>query len=142
MRALWALHVTKGLNEAELLAQLKNPSEHVRAWAIQLLCEEQAPSVAALAIFEQLAKDEPSAKVRLNLASALQRMPLAARWPIVTHLAAREEDNPDHNIPLMVWYGIEPAIAADRKAALTLMRNSMLKTLREFIPRRLGGGDE
>ena len=142
LRALWALHVTKGLNEAELLTQLNNPSEHVRAWAIQLLCEDQAPSAATLAIFEQLAKDEPSAKVRLFLASALQRMPLAARWPIVTHLAAREEDNTDHNIPLMVWYGIEPAIAADRKAALALMRSSKLKTLREFIPRRLGGGDE
>jgi putative membrane-bound dehydrogenase-like protein len=142
LRALWALHVTKGLSETELLGQLKNPSEHVRAWAIQLLCEEQAPSAATLVIFEQLAKDEPSAKVRLYLASALQRMPLAARWPIVTNLAAREEDNTDHNIPLMVWYGIEPAIAVDRKAALALMRSSKLNTLREFIPRRLGGGDE
>ncbi len=142
LRALWALHVTKGLTEEAALEQFHNKSEHVRAWAIQLLCESQAPSAAVLAEFEHLAETEESAKVRLFLAAALQRMPVAARWPIVNKLVLHEQDDTDHNIPLMVWYGIEPAIASDRKAALTLMRTTKLRKLRDFIPRRLGGGDE
>jgi hypothetical protein len=109
---------------------------------IQLLGETQNPSAAVLAAFEAMSKADESAKVRLFLASALQRMPLAARWPIANNLADHEEDNTDHNIPLMVWYGIEPAIPQDRKAALALMKSTKLRKLRDFIPRRLGGGDE
>jgi len=77
--------------------------------------------------------------VRLYLASALQRMPLDARWPIATELAQHADDNKDHNLPLMLWYGIEPAVAADRKKALTLMKASKIERLREFIPKRIGG---
>jgi len=139
LRALWTLHVTKGLSEKLALAQLKRESPYVRAWAIQLLCEEQKPSAAALAEFVRLARNDPSPVVRLYLASALQRMPLDARWPIATELAQHADDNKDHNLPLMLWYGIEPAVAADRKKALTLMKASKIERLREFIPKRIGG---
>lgn len=139
LRALWTLHATKGLSEELALAQLKRDSEYVRAWTIELLCEEKNPSAAALAEFARLAKDDPSPTVRLYLASALQRMPLDARWPIATALAQHAEDNQDHNLPLMLWYGIEPAAAKDRKKALTLMRESKIERLREFIPKLIGG---
>lgn len=139
LRALWTLHVTKGMTEELALAQLKRESEYLRAWTIQLLCEEQKPSAAALAEFARLAKDDPSPVVRLYLASALQRMPLDARWPIATALSQHADDNKDHNLPLMLWYGIEPAVAADRKQALTLMKASKIDRLREFIPKRIGG---
>ncbi len=36
LRALWALHVTDGLTEPELLDLLKNDSEYVRSWAVYL----------------------------------------------------------------------------------------------------------
>src|SRR5262249_6598605 len=39
LRALWALHVTGGLVSKQMQALLDDPSEHVRAWSIQLLCE-------------------------------------------------------------------------------------------------------
>jgi putative membrane-bound dehydrogenase-like protein len=139
LRALWTLHVTKGLTETLALAQLKRASEYVRAWTIQLLCEEQNPSPAVLAEFARLAQQDPSPVVRLYLASALQRMPVDARWPIATALAAHAEDNADHNLPLLLWYGIEPAVAKDRKQALTLMKASKIDRLREFIPKRIGG---
>lgn len=139
LRALWTLHVTKGLTESLALAQLKRTSEYVRAWTIQLLCEEQNPSAAVLAEFARLAQQDSSPVVRLYLASALQRMPVDARWPIATALAAHAEDNADHNLPLLLWYGIEPAVAKDRKQALTLMKASKIDRLREFIPKRIGG---
>jgi hypothetical protein len=39
LRALWALHVTGGLKERDLLALLDHPEEFIRAWSIQLQLE-------------------------------------------------------------------------------------------------------
>jgi putative membrane-bound dehydrogenase-like protein len=39
LKALWTLHVTRSIGENELLGLLKDSDEYVRAWAIQLLCE-------------------------------------------------------------------------------------------------------
>ena len=44
LRAMWALHVTGGLTEADLLALLDDDSEYVRGWAITLLVEGAQPS--------------------------------------------------------------------------------------------------
>src|SRR5690606_5792360 len=55
LRAMWALHVTGGFSEAQLLETLNHNDEYVRAWAIQLLCEDKAPSAAALEKFNSMA---------------------------------------------------------------------------------------
>src|SRR5262249_55565213 len=80
LRALWALHVTGGLDGSRLIALLEDRSEHVRAWAIQLLCEDCKPPSEALTKFAKLAAEDPSAVVRLALASALQRLPSEKGW--------------------------------------------------------------
>src|SRR5262249_46042113 len=80
LRALWALQVIGGLDAVRLQALLDDPAEHVRAWAIQLLCESAAPSATALEKFASLAKTDPSPVVRLYLSAALQRLPMEERW--------------------------------------------------------------
>ena len=56
-------------------------SEHVRAWAVQLLCENgDAARRRRWRSSRELAKSDPSPVVRLYLASALQRLPLEQRW--------------------------------------------------------------
>ena len=42
LRALWALHVTGGLDHERLAVLLKHSDEYLRAWAIQLLCDDSA----------------------------------------------------------------------------------------------------
>ena len=81
LRALWALHGTQGLTEALALETLKSPMEFVRAWTIQLVCEDGAPTAAELAEFARMARDDASPVVRLYLASAAQRIAVAQRWP-------------------------------------------------------------
>ena len=39
--------------------------------------------------------------------------------------------------PLLLWYGIEPAIAENSTAAIKLVAVSKIPKLRQFIPRRL-----
>ncbi|MFN0078797.1 MAG: PVC-type heme-binding CxxCH protein [Prosthecobacter sp.] len=75
--------------------------------------------------------------VRLHLASALQRLPLAARWPIATALAKRAEDANDRQQPLMIWYGIEPAVAAEPMKGVELIREAKIPTVRRLVARRI-----
>jgi putative membrane-bound dehydrogenase-like protein len=142
LRALWALHVTHGLTETLLLTQLKSPLEYLRSWSITLLAEGGTASPAVLGEFARLAHEDPSPLVRLHLASALQRLPVGSRWAVAEALCAHEEDNQDHNLPLMYWYAIEPAVPADPARGLLLAQTSKIDVVREFIPRRLGTSTE
>ena len=137
LRAVWALHSTGGLTEALALSALKAKSEYVRAWTIQLACEDGKPGGALLAEFARLAKEDPSPVVRLYLASAAGRIEVAKRWPILTGLASHAEDAKDRNIPLVLWYAAEPAVAADIAQAAELLGSCKIPKVQEFITRRM-----
>jgi putative membrane-bound dehydrogenase-like protein len=136
LRALWALHVTGGLDAARLQALLDDPAEHVRSWAIQLLCENANVSRPAIAKFAALSASDPSPVVRLALASALQRVPAEARWGIARGLCSHAEDAVDANLPLMNWYGIEPLVPADPPRAFELAVAGEIPLIRQFVARR------
>jgi hypothetical protein len=137
LRALWALHVTGGASEAWLTKQLEHPNEHVRWWAIRLLTEEKKASPALLTRFATMAKEDKSPFVRLGLASALQRLPVDSRWEIAEALLSHEEDSADKDLPLMIWYGIEPVVGADKGKAAQLLSKCKLPQVRQFIARRM-----
>ena len=141
LRAMWALHITGGLTAAQLTAALDDADEYIRSWAIQLLCEDQNPPPTALQRFAQLAVSDPSAVVRLYLAAALQRLAHPQRWEIATALVAHAEDAEDHNLPQMLWFGIEPLVAAEPARALALARHSRIPQIARFVARRLVDAD-
>jgi putative heme-binding domain-containing protein len=115
---------------------LGDPEPHVRAWAIQLLAEDRAPSAAALAKFVQLARDDRSPVVRLYLASALQRLNHSDRWSIAGELMMHAEDAGDHNLPKMTWLGVEPLVAENPAQALDYASRASIPLLAQFIARR------
>ena len=137
LRALWALSVTSGLDAKHLRLLLQDSDEHLRSWAVRLI-GDAAPVASKLAErLAELARDDPSPLVRVTLASVLQRLPLHQRWPIVEGLVSHAEDADDDNIPLMIWYGMEPLVAADKPRALTLVVNTKIPLLRRLIARRV-----
>ena len=140
LRALWALRVTGNLDEKKLEGLLQDSSEHLRAWAIQLLCENKKPSKGARAEFERMAHEDKSPLVRLYLASAMQRLLLKQRVPVLAHLLAHTEDKDDQNLPLMYWYATEPVVAADRVAAVKLLTACQIPKVRQFITHRMATG--
>ena len=85
----------------------------------------------------RLAKGDSTPLVRLRVAGALQRVPLESRWPILTTLAANAQDAGDQNLPLMIWYAAEPAVAADAAQATNLLADCKIPKLTEFIARRM-----
>ncbi len=87
--------------------------------------------------FSKLAEKSDSGLVRLHVASLLQRLPLASRWPIATALAQRAEDANDRQQPLMIWYGIEPSVAADPMRGVELIASAKIPTVRRLVARRI-----
>ncbi|AYN69250.1 dehydrogenase [Euzebyella marina] len=136
LRALWTLHATEGLTEAELGELLEQKDEYIRSWAIQLLAEKKEVSTSILKKFESLAKNDSSPLVRLYLTSAMMRLDLEKRWGVLEALSVREEDAEDHNIPLMLWYATEPLAEINPKRALALSMRSKMPNLLPYMIRR------
>jgi hypothetical protein len=87
-----------------------------------------------------MAYEDKSPLVRLYLASAMQRLPLKQRVPVLAHLLANTEDKHDQNLPLIYWYATEPVVAADRIAAVKLLTACKIPQVRQFITRRMATG--
>src|SRR5437879_6163577 len=167
LRALWTLYTIGALDEAFLRAQLRHPDEHVRTWAIRFLTDDwpldtvmsQRPvgkseilpqggtkseieqslvtSAATLKELVRVAKTDASGLVRLALASTLQRLPVSQRADLAAALLARTEDANDHNLPLLIWYGLIPVADADPAALAKLATKAELPMTRKLIARRL-----
>jgi putative heme-binding domain-containing protein len=137
LRLLWALHATRGVTEDISLAQLDSPHEYVRAWAVQLACEERSPSSKQRERFVRMADSDPSPVVRLYLASAVQRIEPETGWALSQRLALKKQDAGDPNLPYLVWYGMEPIVPVRPDASLALARRTEIDLLSRFIVRRM-----
>jgi putative membrane-bound dehydrogenase-like protein len=142
LRAMWTLHQTGGFTEKELINSLADKDQYVRAWSIQLLCEDMKPSSEALAKFKSMAKSDPSPVVRLYLAAAMQRVPTSEKWAIAGSLLQHAEDEKDHNLPKMLWYGIEPLFSGSPDQFLQLATGSKLSFVTQNIARRAVDGNQ
>ena len=148
LRAMWGLHML-GLAKPEDF--LNDPNEHIRTWSIRLLTDkspidslfgpmEKSPPLENpknLEIFLAMAQKDDSGLVRLALASSLQRLPVSSRGRLARVLAGRAEDKGDHNLPMMVWYGIVPMVEHDPSGLLDVARATTWPTLRTWIARSL-----
>jgi putative membrane-bound dehydrogenase-like protein len=137
LRAMWTLHVCGAMTEQRLMRALGDSDEYVRAWAIQLLAEDQKPSGAAVERFAEMAKSDASPVVRLYLASAMQRTPVGQRLAVLEPLLEHAEDASDQNLPLMYWYALEPVVGADKKVGAQMLGKVRIAKVRELIARRV-----
>jgi putative membrane-bound dehydrogenase-like protein len=153
LRALWTAYTIGAADEQWLRSLLRDGNEHVRAWAVRLLAdawpmdslvsqrpagsEKVAPAPATLKEFIRMAREDPSALVRLALASTLQRLPVKDRPALARGLVARAADATDHNLPLLIWYGLIPVADTQPDALAELANACELPTTRRLIARRL-----
>jgi putative membrane-bound dehydrogenase-like protein len=138
LRALWTLHATDGINDKALGKLLKNDNEYIRSWAVQLIAEDKSVAPEMIREFETMAQNEKSALVRLYLVSAMLRLEPALRWGVVEALAQKAEDKVDHNLPLMVWYALEPLAALDARRAASIAEKSQFAKLLPYTIQRIG----
>jgi putative membrane-bound dehydrogenase-like protein len=136
LRSLWALHAV-GKSAAVTERALQDREEYVRAWMIQLALENTKSDAGPVSTLARMAQSDRSPVVRLYLASALQKMSAAERVQVASELVRHSEDSGDHNLPLLIWYGIEPVVASDEAAGLSLLKDAEIPLIRRFIARRL-----
>src|SRR5579862_527160 len=137
LRALWALHVTGGLDAASRRDLLRHPDEDVRAWTIQMAIEDRDVDDETMKVLAGLAASDPSPVVRLYLAAGIRRLPAERRVAILEGLVGHGEDAEDPNLPLVIWYAAEGLAEANLSAALALVKQSRIPLLREFMARRI-----
>src|SRR5205085_2449907 len=75
LRLLFVLHAIGGDSQSWLTGQLQNADYHIRSWAVRFLAESGAQWEELVPLFTKAAVEDPSPAVRLELASALQRIP-------------------------------------------------------------------
>lgn len=136
LRALWALYVSGGADQAWLLSLLNHQNEHVRSWTIRLLADGPAPSEGTLKHLAGMAKSEESWLVQVTLASVVQRVPVGKRWPVASELARKVSANSEANLQRMIWYAIESEVPNNPRRSVKLATQSSPK-LRQWIARRL-----
>ncbi len=137
LRALWALYTSDSISDTELMNLLEDDSDVVRSWAVQLIADDKEVSDDAIDRFAEMASNDPSAMVRLYIASAIQRVDLDRRWDVLAGLYSRAEDNEDHNIPLMIWYAAEPMVSLDMSRALEMAMTAETPNLLNYTVRRI-----
>lgn len=153
LRALWTAYTIGATDEKWLRSLLRDSNEHVRTWAVRLLSdawsmdslvskrpagsEKVVPAKNTLDEFIRMAREDSSALVRLALASTLQRLPVKERPALARGLVARAADAQDHNLPLLIWYGVVPVADTQPDALADLANACELPMTRRLIARRL-----
>lgn len=138
LRALWALYVIGRLDQQHRIELLQHSNESIQAWGVRLLGEDRHLPQAATDKIVALVNEGTSPLVRLHVASILQRLPSEQRIPIARSLLRRAEDSTDANLPLMIWYAIEPLIADDQvEFTETALRKTETPIIAKFIGRRV-----
>jgi putative heme-binding domain-containing protein len=59
------------------------------------------------------------------------------RWRIAEAIAKHGEDASDHNLPLMIWYGLEPLVPYNVDRSIQIAKTTPIPLLRQFIARRV-----
>ncbi|GEP41906.1 PVC-type heme-binding CxxCH protein [Brevifollis gellanilyticus] len=149
LRAFWTLKLSPMRISLQSEEHAWPRSDAERAWAIRMLpypgfsSKHESKDVRVelsqddLALVAKLGNEEKVPVLRREFASLLQRLPQDQRKDLAASLLKHGEDKDDPMIPLLIWYGIEPVVAADAATGLQLASVSKLPKVTEFIYRRM-----
>ncbi|MEL6108747.1 MAG: PVC-type heme-binding CxxCH protein [Planctomycetota bacterium] len=144
------------VDDETLRETLRSDDEFLRAWSIRLMVDSLAAddamgpewksmairskdsqrSEAILPTLVETAKADSSSLVRLALASSLIRLPVEDRPRLASELVKHGQDAGDHNLPLVIWYGLMPC-ASDATALAEVGAQCELPTTLRLISRCL-----
>lgn len=152
IRALETLYALGAVDPTLWKTMMDHENEYLQAWGIRLASDHwpldtimssrppkavEADDTQIAAITTLYARFAESAHVRLTLASLLQRMPVEKRAELAAALSGRSDDAGDHNLPLMIWYGLIPAAEKHPESLVKILGTSKMPLVRKFIARRL-----
>jgi putative membrane-bound dehydrogenase-like protein len=125
LEGLWALNLSGGFTDDFALRQLSHSDAFVRMWTVRLLGDAKTVLPKIEKRLVELARYEPEAQVRSQLASSAKRLPGQQALPIVSELLQHSEDIGDPHIPLLLWWAIERNTISNRKAVLAMLNTAV-----------------
>ena len=137
LKAALTLATLRRVNPNTIAFLLGHESEHHRVWGLRLLAEFIDNPDDWFEPLIDVSVSEKSGLVRLHLASISYKLPVDLRWSLLESLAMNEQDIHDHNMPLMLWYGLEPLVPSRTKAAVSLAKRTPFPDLQKFLARRV-----
>lgn len=120
LEALWAIHLSNGLNDKIAGIALDHQDQYVREWAVRLLGDRKKVSPVLSMRLAMLAAKETSLAVRSQLAATAKRLPGLVSIAIIQNLLKNQDDVNDPDIPLLIWWAIEAKAESDRDAVLSI----------------------
>lgn len=149
LEALWAINLSAGFNEKLAEAGLHHRDPFVRMWTVKLLGDANKVSPQISSQLVQVAASEMHPEVRSQLAATAKRLRAADGLPIIKALLKNHDDSSDPDIPLQLWWALEPKVESDRSAVLAMFedkelwkRPTVMKTILDRLMQRyiLAGG--
>lgn len=158
LRSQWALQAIGGLSKNQLLELLNDARPEIRRWTIRLLSDQTTfampdgvpvPESESVDLWQPTLTNEIAAAllkraeletdplVLIYLASSMRSMPENARWEMAKRLSRHASLAQDRVFPLLVWYGLEPAVVAHAADLENWLKGSRVPLLDRFIARRL-----
>ncbi|MFO1005662.1 MAG: PVC-type heme-binding CxxCH protein [Planctomycetaceae bacterium] len=95
------------------------------------------PSDKAIQRLVELARTETGGSELLAMASVIQRLPVDRRIEIARGIARNTAFADDHNLPLMLWYGLMPVANHAPQELASFAAECPFPTTRRLIARRL-----
>ena len=124
LEALWTANLISGVDAAWALDLLDHPDAAVRSWVLRLLTRESTSTESMRRRLVRLARSEPDAEVRSELASTAARLDSDAALPVLHALIGRGEDVSDKHVPLRIWWAVEEKITRDADVVLNWLEEA------------------
>jgi putative membrane-bound dehydrogenase-like protein len=125
LEALWTANLISGMDAEWARGLLAHPDAPVRLWTVRLFNPGGSNVQLLHDTLIVLARNEPDAEVRSELAYATARLEPAAALAVLQELI-RREDVPDKHVPLRIWWALEERITRDADGVLSWLEKAGL----------------
>jgi hypothetical protein len=143
LRLTWVSHSLGEMPNWSVLDEDK--TDVVEAWKWRITMEIAADEYEAgySVKVPDAVRPISSPAARLAIASGIRRIDPLHRFKFLVVLlnSLRPEDATDANLPLMVWYAIEPAVDSDRRTELFLMK-AKIPLVRQLIAHKVAATND
>ena len=104
LNRLWVLGSMERIDNPLAMKLLRHPLPVIREWTVRFLGNDSRLNRALADTLEELAFEEKSPSVRLQLAASCRKWPTGMMLPIFDKLTKHDEDTADGFIPLTLWW--------------------------------------
>ena len=126
LERLWTAHQIAGFDAESALPLLAHQDAAIRLWTIRLLPPGAATPPELGRRLVALARTEPDAEVKSELANTAGRLEPALAGAVLQELIRRQEDLSDKQIPLRIWWTVEEWMTRDPDSVLTWLEEAGL----------------